>query len=85
MRADSKDWAKEYSHYMLKYKWRRREKEVMFSLPISSPFAIPRVNFWISDHFIDRNDNVALMIFMCNMTQYVIVSQVSNEIVATLV
>ena len=40
MRSDIKNWVKQFPHCMLTYKWRRRCHDIMFSWPISSPFAI---------------------------------------------
>ena len=56
----------------------------MFSWPVSSPFAILHADLWMPDHFKDRNGNVALMNVMCDMTQFVVVVPVLNEVASTL-
>ena len=84
MRTDIKDWIKQCPHCMLTYKWRRRGQEVMFSWPVSSPFAILHADLWVPGHFTDSNGNVALMNVMCDMTQFVVVVPVPDETSATL-
>ena len=44
LRSDVSDWIKQYAHCMLTYRWRRRGQELIFSWPVSSPFAILHVN-----------------------------------------
>ena len=56
----------------------------MFSWPVSSPFAILHADLWMPGHFKDRNSNVALMNVMCDMTQFVVVVPVPNEVASTL-
>ena len=70
---------------MLTCVWRRRGQEVMFSWPVSSPFAILHADLWMPCNFEDRNGNVVLMNIMCDMTQFVIVVPVPDEIASTLV
>ena len=84
MKTVIKDWVKQCPHYMKTYRWRRRSQEFMFSWPVSSPFAILHVHLWIPGHFTDCNSNVSLMNVMCDMTQFVIIVLVPNEIAATL-
>ena len=43
MRSDIKAWIQQCPHCMLTYRWRRRGQELMFSRPVSSPFAILHV------------------------------------------
>ena len=69
---------------MLTYVWRRRGQEVMFSWPVSSPFAILHADLWMPCHFKDRNGNVALRNAMCDITQFVVVVPVPNEVASTL-
>ena len=69
---------------MLTYVWKRQGQEVMFSWPASLPFAILHTDLWIPVHFEDMNGNVALMNVMCDMTQFVIVVLVHNEVASTL-
>ena len=56
----------------------------MFSWLVSSPFDIFHADLWIPGHFTDSSGNVALMNVMCDMTQFVIVAPVPNEIATTL-
>ena len=57
---------------------------MILSWPVSSPFAILHADFWMPGYFEDRNGNVALMIVMCDMTQFVVVVPVPNEVASTL-
>ena len=66
MRTNIKDWLKQCPYYILTYKWRWWGQEVMFSCPVSSPFASLRADLWLSGHFIDRNGNTDLMNVMCS-------------------
>ena len=69
---------------MLTYRWRRREQELMFSWPVSSPFAILHADLWIPGHHSDPNDNMALINTMRDMIQFVVVVPVPDESSATL-
>ena len=85
MRKYIKAWVKQCTHCMLNYVWRRHDQEVMFSWPVSSPFSILHADPWIPDHFEDRGGNVALISLICDMTQFVVVVPVPNEVASTLV
>ena len=52
----------------------------MFLWPVSSPFVTLHVDLWLQGHFTDHNGNVAPMNVMCDMTQFVIVVPVLDEI-----
>ena len=69
---------------MLTYRWRRRGQELMFSWPVSDPFAILHVDLWMPGHHTDPNGFMALMNTMCDMSQFVVVVPVPNESSATL-
>ena len=56
----------------------------MFSLPVSSPFAILHVALWLPGHITDQNDYITLMNTMCDMTQFVVLVPVLDEASATL-
>ena len=56
----------------------------MFSWPVSSPFAILRVDLWIPGYYTDINNTMALMNDMCDMCQFVVVVPVPGETSATL-
>ena len=84
MRKYIKVWVKQCIYCMLTYVWRRRGQEVMFSWPVSSLFTITHAGLWMPGHFKDRNGNVALMNVICDMTKFVIVVPVSDEVASTL-
>ena len=42
-------------------------QELMFSWPVSSPFAIPHVDLWMPGHYTDINSYIACMNVMCGM------------------
>ena len=44
MRSDIHQWIKQCSHGQLTFRWRRRDQELMFSWPVSLPFAIIHVD-----------------------------------------
>ena len=44
LRSDVSDWIKQCAQCMLIYRWRRRGQELMFSWPVSFPFAILHVD-----------------------------------------
>ena len=44
MRSVIHQWIKEYPHCRLTFHWRRRGHELIFSWPVSSPFAIIHVD-----------------------------------------
>ena len=84
MRSDIYQWIKEYPHCRLTFHWRRRDHELMFSWPVSSPFAIIHVDLWMPGKYTDSNSNMALMNAMCDMSQFVVVVSLTNESSATL-
>ena len=57
----------------------------MFSWPVTSPFAIIKVEFWIPGKYSDSNGNMVLINAMCDMLQFVVVVSVPDEYSATLV
>ena len=65
---------------MITYRWRRRDQELMFSWTVSSHFSILRVNLWLPWYRTDHNDNIALMNTMCDMSQFVVVVSVSDQL-----
>ena len=69
---------------MLTYRQRRRIQELMFSWPVSYPFAILHVDLWMPGHHTDPNGYMALMNTMCDMSQFVVVVPVPDESSATL-
>ena len=69
---------------MLTYRWRHRGQELMFSWPVSSPFAILYVDLWMPGHHTDPNGYMALINTMCDMSQFVVVVPVPNNSSATL-
>ena len=56
----------------------------MFSWPVSSPFTILNVDLLMPGHFEDKSGNVALMNVICDMTQFVIIVPVPDEVASTL-
>ena len=84
LRSNVSDWIKQCAHCMLPYRWQRRSQELMFSWPISSPFAILHVDLWIPGHHTDLNGYMALMNAMCDMSQFFVVVPVPNKSSATL-
>ena len=64
---------------MLTYRWWYRGQELMFSLSVSSPFAILRVDLWIPGHHFDPNGYMTLMNAMCDMSQFVVVVPLPDE------
>ena len=84
LRSDVADWMKQCAHCMLTNRWRRRGQELMFSWPVSSPFAILHVNLWMPGHYTEPNGYMELMNTMCDMSQFVVVVPVTNESSATL-
>ena len=79
MRSDIHQWIKECPHCRLTFHWRHRGPELMFSLPVSSPFAIIHVDLWMHGKYTDSNGNMALKNAMCDMSQFVVVVPVTNE------
>ena len=68
MRSDIHQWIKKYPHYHLNFRWRRRGQDLIFSWPVSSPFAIIHVYHWIPSKYTDSKVNMALMNAMCDMS-----------------
>ena len=62
---------------MLIYKWRGQGQDIIFLCPISSPFAILHVDIWMQYLFTDSNSNVALTNVIYDMTQFIIVFNLS--------
>ena len=56
----------------------------MFYWPISSPFAILRVDFWIPGGHTDTNECMNLVNLMCDMIKFVVVVPVPDEPSVTL-
>ena len=84
LRFDVAEWVKGYPNCMLTYRWRRRGRGLMFSLPISSPSAIFHVDLWMPGYYTDINGYMALMNIICDMCQFLVVVPVPNETFATL-
>ena len=84
LRSDVSDWIKQCDHCMITYRWRGRGQELMFSWPVSSPFAILHADRWMPGHLTDPNGYMELMNTMCDMSQFVVVVSVPNESSATL-
>ena len=84
LRFDIHRWIKECPHCQLTFRWRRRGQELMFSWPLSIPFAILHVDLWMPGKFTDSKGNTALMNAMCDMSQFVVVVPVPDESSATL-
>ena len=61
LRSDVADWMKQCAHCLLTTRWRRRGRELMFSWPVSSPFAILHVDLWMPGHHTDSNGYMTLM------------------------
>ena len=56
-----------------------KKSKLKFSWPVSSHFAILHINLWISDKCIDIEEHIALMNFMCDIAQFVVVVPVHGE------
>ena len=69
---------------MLTYYWLRRGQKIMFNFPVSSPFIIIHVYWWMSDHHTYSDGYTALINVMCYMSQFVVIFPVPNESSATL-
>ena len=57
MRSNIKEWIQKYPHCILTYRWIRCCQGLMFSWPVSSPFAILQIDLWSPGHQTDRNSN----------------------------
>ena len=68
LRSDIHRWIKECPHCQLTFRWRRRGQELMFSWPLSIPFAILHVDLWMPGKFTDSKGNTALMNAMCDIS-----------------
>ena len=64
--------------------WRLRDQDLMFSWPVSSPFAILHVNLGMPVHPTDNNGNMALMNEMHDMSEFVVIFPVLDESYTTL-
>ena len=84
MCADIKEWMQQCPNCILTCRWRRQGQELIFSWPISSPFAILHVDAWSPEHMTDHNTYIALTNIMCDMTQFVVVVPVPDKYSATL-
>ena len=84
MSADIKEWIQQCPNCILTCRWRRQGQELIFSWPISSPFAILHVDAWSPEHMTDHNAYIALTNTMCDMTQFLVVVPVPDEYSATL-
>ena len=73
MRKDIKTWIKSCAHCNLTCRWRRRGSELLFSWPISSPFAILHADLWCPGDFTDYTGSHYLLNVMCDLTQFVVV------------
>ena len=78
-------------HIRLRFFWPRMRtdikewiQELMFSWPISSPFAILHVDLRSPRHMTNQHGCITLMNTMYNMTQFVVVVPVPDETSATL-
>ena len=67
LRSDDTEWIKQCPHSMITYRRRRQGQQLIFSWPISSPFAILHVDLWMPIQNKDPNSYMALMNAMCDM------------------
>ena len=79
MRFKIHRWIKQCPHYRLIFCWCRRGQEVVFSWPVSLPFAIICIDLWMFSKYTDSNGNVILMDTMGNISQFVVVALVPDE------
>ena len=84
MRTNIKELTQQCLNCILMCRWRRCGQALMFSWPISSPFAIIHVDLWSPGYMTDHNDCIALMNTMCDMIQIVVVVPVPDETSTTL-
>ena len=84
MCSDDTEWIKQYSNFMLTYRWRRRGRELAFSWPISSIFTIIHVELWMPDHHTDSNSFILLIYVIYEMSQHVVVVIIPDQYSVTL-
>ena len=84
MRYYVAEWIKQCLHCILLHHWRRYIQDLIFSWPVSSPFAILHVDLWMLGNHTDSNGNMALMNATCNMSHFVVVVPILAESSATL-
>ena len=75
---------KQGPHCQLTLRWRRIGQELVFSWPLSIPFAILRVDLWMPKKYPDSKGNMALMNAICDMSQFVAIVSVPDDSSATL-
>ena len=73
MRKGIKAWIKAGAHCNLTNRWRRRGSELLFSWPVSSPFAILHADLWCPGDFTDYTGSRYLLNVMCDLTQFVVI------------
>ena len=75
---------KKFPYYQLTFRWSRRGQELMFSWPLSIPFAILHVDLWMPNKYTDNRGSMALINAMRNMSQFVVVVSIPDETSTTL-
>ena len=76
MQKDIKAWIKSCAHCNLTNRWRKTGSELLFSWPISIPFAILHADPWCPGDFTDYTRSYYLLNAMCDLTQFVVVVSV---------
>lgn len=79
MRTDIKAWIKGCPHCIESNIWRNRRNELYFSWPVTAPFYIMHLDLWQPGKLLTRSqESVYLFNSMCDLTQFVISSVITN-------
>jgi hypothetical protein len=78
MKTVISDWVKSCPHCLLTNKHTRREHEVMFSWPVTSPLYILHVDVWVPGDYRDYKGNQYLLTAMCDLTGFVVATATTS-------
>jgi hypothetical protein len=71
-------------HCILSYSTKKVKSELMFSWPIDSPFTTIRVNLWSAGEIEDDGSQLHIMMGMCDVTQFVLVTYAESTLTCDL-
>ena len=84
LRADVEAWLKSCPDCILANSTVRRNSELVYSWPVSSPFAILHVNIWQPGNVTSYSGSKYILGVMCNLTTFAIIADLDSIDSATL-
>ena len=78
MRGDVVTWIKQCGQCIAAKSWKQRKNDLYFSWPITVPFWILHCDLWSPGATVDAEGNFSVLNCMCDLTQFVISSVVSD-------